>query len=160
KTLVTAAEDALAVRDPASLRVVRRIPAPKVWPLSQLGLCADGKTVAATRDSAKMYVREVGAWEVASGKPLPLALTEFHELPALALSPDGKTLAAGAWGGWVQLWDVPTGKKLRRLPGPGKLVRALALGPGARALACGCPDGRVRIWDVAGGRSHDLRGGA
>jgi WD40 repeat protein len=158
KTLVSTARQALAVRDPASLRVLRRIKAPTVYPSSHLALSPDGKTVAATLASGG-----IGLWEVASGKPLPLNAPGLRHASPLALGPDGRTLAAGTWGGEVRLWDVTTGKELRRLSDPGgtgKTIAALAFGPGAKVLACGYSGGQIRVWDLAGRRSLDLQSGA
>jgi WD40 repeat protein len=47
----------------------------------------------------------------AEGKP------EFGATVALALSPDGKTLATGTRAKAVHLWDLFTGKMVRQLRG-------------------------------------------
>jgi RNA polymerase sigma factor (sigma-70 family) len=107
-----------------------------------------------------------------SGDPLPPdALTRLgtlrfrlpHEIEALALSPDGKTVAASSSAG-VFLFDAASGKRLKRLPGQvvwrpanplvfsadGKrlIARAAALVKhpgGAQSFK-----GLVRVWDLAG----------
>jgi hypothetical protein len=92
---------------------------------------------------------------------------------ALALSPDGKTLAVGGLDGTVQLWELATGKELASLRGPKALPvyrhAALAFSPDGKTLAVGGgragghPRGEVfggvQLWDVAGRRLTRSLGG-
>ncbi|WP_368737663.1 WD40 repeat domain-containing protein, partial [Escherichia coli] len=61
----------------------------------------------------------VRVWNIASGKEV-LHFSFDTSINAMALAPDGKTLALGvSYQGrrcGVQMWDVSTGKLLRRLP--------------------------------------------
>ncbi|MGH3771932.1 MAG: PQQ-binding-like beta-propeller repeat protein [Pseudonocardiaceae bacterium] len=74
-------------------------------------------------------------------------------LASLAISPDGKTVAAGDTGGTVHLWDARTGKllrdarteKLRTLPGSGQPANSVAFDPAGQLLAATDRDG-VRLW--------------
>src|SRR5439155_6990913 len=74
----------------------------------------------------------------------------------LALSADGRTLAAGSWGGSLHLWEVATGKLLQSLPGVREWVRAVAFSPdgGLLASTAGRSDqsGEIILWDVAAGK--------
>jgi WD40 repeat protein len=53
----------------------------------------------------------------------------------LALSPDGKTVAAGHGGGLVRLWDVASAKERDTCKGLGHLVFSLAYSPDGQTLA-------------------------
>ncbi len=75
-------------------------------------------------------------------------------LYAVAVSPDGRTLAAAGLGGAVTLLDFDTGRSRRRLEGHRDAVYSLAFGPGGTLLS-GSGDGTVRRWDTATGAQAD-----
>jgi WD40 repeat protein len=92
----------------------------------------------------------------------PARVSRMHGTPVLAVafSPDGRTVATGAWAHkWgkagtpaeVQLWNVgnwePRGAPLLH-PEP---VKAIAFSPDGRTLLSSCMDGKARLWDVATG---------
>ncbi|MGH3428679.1 MAG: WD40 repeat domain-containing protein, partial [Mycobacteriales bacterium] len=74
-------------------------------------------------------------------------------LVSLAISPDGRTVAAGDTGGTVHLWDAQTGKllrdartgKLRTLPGSGQPATSVAFDPTGPLLAVTDNSG-VSLW--------------
>jgi WD40 repeat protein/predicted Zn-dependent protease len=70
--------------------------------------------------------------------------------PGVALSPDGRLLAAS--GDYVMVWDVTTGHELHTLRGHTGWVRNLAFSPDGRRLASGSLDGSVKLWDLATGQ--------
>jgi WD40 repeat protein len=70
---------------------------------------------------------------------------------AVALSPDGKTLAIGSTYYTVTLQDVATGRTLHVLPGT-DTVNVVAFSPDGKILATGSTDNAVRLWDVATGQ--------
>jgi serine/threonine protein kinase/WD40 repeat protein len=69
-------------------------------------------------------------------------------LITLAVSPDGKMLAAGGSDQTIHLWDLPARREIRRLEGHRSAVSALTFSPDSRRLASGGVDGTVRFWDV------------
>jgi len=70
------------------------------------------------------------------------------DIMSVTFSPDGKTLAAASYHGWVGLWDTATGQDqalFRNLLG---LVSALTFSPDGQTLAVGGAEGQVLLWDV------------
>ena len=68
---------------------------------------------------------------------------------SVAFSPDGKTLASGAWDGLVKLWDVATGENIATFEGHTAGVNSVAYSPDGTTLASGATNGSVLLWDVA-----------
>lgn len=66
---------------------------------------------------------------------------------AVALSPDGNTLASGRWDGLVQLWDVASSKELATLDSQLGPIRAMSFSPDGKTFATGGL--YTKLWDVA-----------
>src|SRR5262249_3342304 len=66
----------------------------------------------------------------------------------IALSPDGRILAAARSDSILQLWDLDSGKELSHRTGEQTRVTALAFSPDGRSLAAGHEDGSILIWQV------------
>jgi WD40 repeat protein/serine/threonine protein kinase len=76
----------------------------------------------------------------------------------LALSPDGRLLAAGGDNGILKLWDTQSWEE--RTFQAHEVGFRVAFGPGGRHLATGSKAGTVQIWDVAtGAKVHTLQHG-
>jgi WD40 repeat protein len=73
----------------------------------------------------------------------------------LALSPDGKLLAAGYSDGSILLWDVETQRpfdpQLAKLGSHTGRINGLAFSPDSQTLATAGDDRTVKLWDVGGG---------
>lgn len=72
---------------------------------------------------------------------------------ALAFSPDGKVLAAGASGGIggrspVSLFDVSSGERFGVLAGPTEGVSQVAFSRDGKRVAASSLDGQARVWDL------------
>jgi WD40 repeat protein len=78
---------------------------------------------------------------------------------ALAVSPDGRTLAVGAEDGSVRMLDSGSGREQTRLTGHGGAVTAVAFAS-AQRLFSGDAQGTVRSWDLPAGRVRRVRAGA
>jgi WD40 repeat protein len=108
--------------------------------------------------------KTVRVWELATGRLLrvlrpPLGAGNEGKIGAVALSPDGRTIAAGGWTGYewdkqnsIYLFDRASGRMVRRLGGLPNVVFHLAFSPdGARlAAALGRGEG-IRVFGVADG---------
>ena len=97
------------------------------------------KTMQYDPASARLFTRDskgvVRAYDTASERELA-TLETADETDSLALSPDGRLLAAGTKGGAVRLWDARSYAPLADLPGASP-VSALAFSPDGRHLAVG-----------------------
>jgi hypothetical protein len=69
--------------------------------------------------------------------------------PAVAFSPDGKTLAATGDLQTPRLWDLYTGKELGQLKGHRGDIETLTFAAGGNRLISGSRDTTALIWDVA-----------
>ncbi|MEV0254626.1 DNA-binding protein [Streptomyces sp. NPDC050732] len=122
-----------------------------------------------SQDSDPLAMRPDGRLLVAPEQTvtLPSGRTAANRLPdkeisALAFSPDGKQLAAGATSGRVVLWDGEVKQNLGSLagtygaarPGPGdtEAVTALAYSPDGSTLAVAGDHGTLQLWDAASRR--------
>lgn len=74
---------------------------------------------------------------------------------SVAYSPDGKTIAAGRYGGEVHLFDDKTGVKIHRIDTKCEYVQSIAFSPDGRVLASGGKGLTIRIV----GRRHGQRDG-
>jgi WD40 repeat protein len=103
----------------------------KVWDLR------DGREIRTLRSPDLSRPNRQNAWSVLV-------------TPGVALSPDGRRLAAS--GDHVKVWDVTTGQELHSLRGHTGWIRTLAFSPDGRRLASGSLDGSVKLWDLATGQ--------
>jgi WD40 repeat protein len=102
---------------------------------------------------------QVGRYDLAAGKWLKILRGPEDAVDALAVSPCGKFVAAGAADNLVRLWRIDTGESLRELAVPApegevpeRRPARLALSPGAAQLAWASPAGVVLLWDGATGK--------
>ncbi len=77
------------------------------------------------------------------------SLPEAHDgwIRALAVSPDGQTVATGGNGPAVRLWSTEDGKLLKELPHPHR-VFSLRFHPDGGSLVSGDLEGVVRQWSL------------
>ena len=69
------------------------------------------------------------------------------------VTPDGKTLIVGSWGGTVRIFDLEGGKLLKTIAGLSSGQRGLAAAPDGKTFATGAQDRLVRIWDLESGKA-------
>jgi WD40 repeat protein/tRNA A-37 threonylcarbamoyl transferase component Bud32 len=97
-----------------------------------------------------------------------LAMFDDHRLTELAtggyvagrvaVSADGRRIAAGLGDRTVRIWDASTGQVIDILRGHSDLVYDVAFSPDGGELASASYDKTLRVWDLASKRHRVLRG--
>jgi WD40 repeat protein len=100
--------------------------------------------------------RTIQVWDMNSGKELGKVKIERGPITAVALSPDGKTIAAASGNATFHLFDTLSHKELRRFAGRRGYTQLLQFSPDAAILAAGSADGTVQLWDAATGKRLGL----
>ncbi len=124
------------------------------------------KAIAFTPDGSQLVSasedKTIRVWDVATGKTLrtirgEAALGEPGKIFAMALSPDGKLLAAGGWMekaaanpccGVIRVYDFISGKLVALLKGHTSVVDSLAFSPDGRYLISGSDDNTAIVWEI------------
>jgi WD40 repeat protein len=98
-------------------------------------------------------------WQLCQARPFPDLTAHQGRVQALAVSPDGKTLASGGEDQTIKLWDVATGQLRTTLRGHTVPIHGLSFSPRGDLLAsCGHrdfrPPGEVKLWDLTAGKER------
>ncbi|MFI6463675.1 hypothetical protein [Streptomyces sp. NPDC050538] len=150
RTLVTSTGETGSLRfwDISDPRSPRERPCPfRSEPLTDGIFSPDNRSLAAVhRSDRTVWLMDVGDIE----RPRKTAQLgpSGSWLYALAFSPDGGRLAAGAADGKVLLWDVRATTPPIVLAGHANPVPAVAFGPHGDTLASGGNDFTIRLWDT------------
>jgi hypothetical protein len=120
-------------------------------PVRGLAFAPKGNWVVAISDDKAAHLR---AWDAATGKERLTLKAQKGIFQAVAVSPDGKTIATGGTAGKdvgeVRLWDAATNADRGVLHGHLGEVIALAFSPDGRTLAsAGSKDNAVKVRDLA-----------
>ena len=100
--------------------------------------------VTASEDKTVRVWDLAGAGDQGAGKmePPPIGPGNEGKLFAVAMSPDGSTIACGGWTGWdwqktssIYFFDRTTGRLVKRMDGFPNVVKALRYSPDGRFLA-------------------------
>lgn len=135
--------------------------------LTSQGLAAEGtEALAFSPDSAIVVTAssyEIKFWQAATNRQIgaPIKIGPL----AIALSPDGKILAAACEDGTARLWNAVTHRPIgvpitidANLSGGNLVAGAVAFSPAGKMFATGSAAGTVQLWDTASHRQvgHDM----
>ncbi len=161
ETLVTADDATVRLWETSTGRPLRQYLGHRA-DVFEVAIDPDGKFLASGDVEGTLIL-----WDFSSGKelrrrvqPAPVAASgegglRYPEIPSIAFSPDGKTLAATDQRG-ASLFDAVSGREVLRFPRFNRTVRNLAFAQDGKTLAAVYGHG-VLLWDVATGREkHKL----
>lgn len=137
---------------------VIRLETARQWPpvqmVSKMEFSPDGQTLAVLHRHLieRDYPGEAVLWDVRSQAWLPSPARQEYPVWAIALAPDGQTLALATGEQTITLWDVQAGQARRTFAARGSRLETLAYSPDGRLLAGGNLAGNVQLWDAATGR--------
>src|SRR5205085_1573520 len=105
----------------------------------------DGRVATAGADG------KIALWT--AGRQQPDEVLEGHTAPivALAVSPDGATLASAAWDSTARLWPLTASGSKRVLEGHSQNVNGVAFMPDGKSLVSVGYDLTLRIWPLPDG---------
>lgn len=95
----------------------------------------------------------ISAWDTRSWRKVAafegIEWTESRSMAAIAVSPDGNTIAAGGKGESVLVWDVDRPSNPTVLNTGAGQAFSSAFSPDGKTLAIGSLDASIRLWNVA-----------
>jgi hypothetical protein len=153
KLVAAAHGSAVELVDPVSQAMVKRLTGHR-GAVNALVWSADGAMLFAA-SGEDVVEGEVRQWNVTDGKVARIFKGHRDMILALALSPDGKTLATGSYDQKIKLWNVADGTERKTLSGHNGAVFGLAFRPDGKLLASASADRTVKLWDVATGERRD-----
>jgi WD40 repeat protein len=101
--------------------------------------------------------KEVRLFETRSGHEAAVFRGHPRAVTAIAISPDGRWLAAGDFGGTIIVWEIGTGREMRRFNHFTERIQSLNFSSDSGRLAAATGSQMVRIWDLATGRESPLK---
>jgi cytochrome c len=149
QTAVTGSFDSTAIRWSLTHNAAEQVLRFHADAVNAVVLFRDGRAATAGADG------KIAIWT--PGNTQPDAVLEGHTAPiaALALSPDGSTLASASWDHTVRLWPLAGGVP-RVLDGHTQNVNGVAFAPDGRTLVSVSYDQSVRIWPLGGAASSTV----
>jgi WD40 repeat protein len=99
----------------------------------------------------------VSVWDLDLGQDICTLKGHAGWVTCVAISADGKRIAAGSMGGTVKVWDADTGQHKLTLLGKAAAgwVTCVAISPDGKRITSGSMEGTVKVWDAGTGH-HQL----
>jgi tetratricopeptide (TPR) repeat protein len=97
---------------------------------------------------------QIRIWDAANPQTATIVVQVPRELSEIALSPNGRWLAAGDTNHTIHIWDTASWEERPPLPGHSKSVTAVAFFPDSQRLASASNDQTIKLWDLR--TSEDL----
>src|SRR5687767_2533857 len=91
--------------------------------------------------------------------PVDRQVGEPSVVTAVAISPDGRLVAAAGDDHLVHVWSLADGRRLHSLRGHGDWIRSLSFSVDGTRLASAGDDRRIIVWDIPSGRRSQSLGG-
>lgn len=149
KLLLASGYGEVTLWDTASLKLVGRI-GDLPERITSLRWIGSGNTVAVAGGTPGRS-GELWLVDVAQRKPLKRVLTSPDTIQCLAVSGDGKLLAAGGVDNHVRLFEMPEGKLRWDVEGHADWVMSLAFNQDSQLLASASRDRTARLFNTANG---------
>jgi WD40 repeat protein len=115
-----------------------------------VGFSSDGKWLAAA-GGLPGRKGEVKIWNVDTRENTRSFDGHTDCIYAVAVSPDGKSIATSSYDKLIKLWDADSGAEVRTLKDHIDAIYALEFTPDGKRLVSGAADRTVKIWDVTTG---------
>jgi len=156
KTLAAGGYGEVVIWDLAEGRLARRLGAGKLaGQVRGVAWSADGQWLAVAA-GAPGGPATIELLDTRTGQSRSTLAGPKDEILSLALSPDGKLLAAGAADNAVYVWSLESKQLVTTLKEHGDWVLGVALSPDGKFLATAGADRTVRLWDRATWKSEAL----
>lgn len=136
--------------NPVTRAVIRKLTGIK-GKANAVAFSPDGEAVYAAGGEAGI-VGEVKRWKTSDGTLQQSFEGHLDAAYALAVSPDGKVIATGAYDQKIRLWDTATGKEVALLKGHNGAVNGLSFRPDGKVLASASADRTVKLWSIPTGQ--------
>ncbi|OUL18312.1 hypothetical protein BV372_34300 [Nostoc sp. T09] len=107
----------------------------------------DGQTLFATSGSGSVFE----SWNVKTGKRTG-SFDAKSLINAVAISPDGNTLAIGIRDNAIKLWNINDGQLIHTLTGHKAEVKTVGFSLDGKLIASGSRDGTVKLWNATTGK--------
>ncbi|WP_028066982.1 nSTAND1 domain-containing NTPase [Solirubrobacter soli] len=152
RLMVTAAADGGVVRLWA-MPSGRPVSPPLRYPVSDVSLSPDGRTLAITTagpdDTGRVVIVDAATHRLLASLPDTETVTDLARF-----TPDGRFVVAGSWKGWARVWSTKTWKPAsRRFTGHAGRVEWQSTSADGETLATGGPEGSIRLWDLRSQRA-------
>jgi eukaryotic-like serine/threonine-protein kinase len=157
KQILTGGDDeTLRLWDAAKLEEIRKVVG-NPGPVSGVAMTGTGKWGASCALRLFSPDMAVQLWDMGSGEERRRLRGARDSLVCVALTPDGRRVAAGCRDGTVHLWTLdPPGTPPLSLGGHAGTVTGVAFSPDGLAILSGGLDGNLRLWDLELERAEEL----